>query len=160
MQIFTTKISRNNFRITFIFATIFFFTTGCTIKLISSYDEQTDKNITALQKSVEAFLVKFANNATWPECNYAHHKSFYEDTKIEISSIKVRADAIPENSITSEQIDLLRKNLKDIEQLHISKERNKTCLSDEEIEPIREGLNSSFTGILKLEIAKKRGDAN
>jgi len=133
---------------------------GCTVRLIGSYDEQIDKSVTALQQKVDTFLVKLAGEHS-PECTYEQHKQFYEEATVDLSGIKVRAEAIPNNSITVQQIDLLASSLNDIEKLHqlkSAKPAGKNCLSAEEIEPIRQSMNTSFTAILKLELAKKRGD--
>ncbi len=135
---------------------------GCTVKLISNYDEQTDKEVTAFQKKVESFLVKLEGLDGSPECTYDYHKSFYEDAKVEVSSIQVRAAALPQNAITTEQVDLLSRSLGSLEELHkgkIKKGIGKNCISKDEIQPLRESFNTSFTAILKLELAKKRGEA-
>lgn len=137
--------------------------TGCSISLVSPYDEQTDKSVTELQKDVERFLTKMESLNDKPECSYEFQTAFYENVKVSLSSIKIRADAIPNNSITSEQIALLKTSLSDLENLHkhkLAKQDSNHCLTASEIEPIRSNLNISFTAILKFEIAKKRGDQN
>ncbi len=63
----------------------------CTIKLISSYDETTDKTVTALQKKTEAHRVALETVAGLPECKYEKHRQFYEEAKIDVSAIAVRA---------------------------------------------------------------------
>lgn len=133
---------------------------GCTVKLISSYDEETDRSVTALQRRVETFLVRLDELDGSLDCTYDHHKAFYAGAKVEISAIQVRAAAIPQNEITTEQVALLSKSLGSLEELHKIKAKKgpgKNCLSKEEIEPVQEGFNASFTAILKLELAKKRG---
>lgn len=135
---------------------------GCTVKFISSYDEQTDKSVTALQKKVETFFVKLEGLDGLPECTYDHHKTFYEEARVEVSAIQVRAAAIPQNDITTEQVGLLSKSLSSLEQLHqgkAKKEKGKNCPSREEVQPLRDNFNTSFTAILKLELAKKRGES-
>ncbi len=54
---------------------------GCSIKLISSYDETTDKTVTALQKKTEAHLVALEAVEGLPECKYEKHKQFYDEAK-------------------------------------------------------------------------------
>lgn len=126
---------------------------GCSVKLISSYDETTDKTVTALQKKVESFLVILESQEGLPECLYDNHKKFYEETKVEVSAIEVRARAIPNNEITTKQVELLKDSLNKLEQLH-----KISCPSKEQIQVLRFAFNSSFTAILKLEFAKKRGE--
>ena len=127
---------------------------GCSIKLISSYDETTDKTVTALQKKVESFFVTVESQEGLPECEYNNHKKFYDEVKVEISAIEVRARAIPNNEITIEQVELLKDSLNKLESLH-----KISCLSKDQIEILRIAFNSSFTAILKLEFAKKRGES-
>lgn len=130
----------------------------CTLKLISSYDEETDKAVMALQRKVETFLIRLEGLDGSPECTYDHHKAFYAGAKVEVSAIQVRAAAIPENEITIEQVGLLSKSLGSLEALHKGKlKKGRNCFSIEEIEPLRQSFNASFTAILKLELAKKRG---
>jgi hypothetical protein len=127
--------------------------TGCTVKLISSYDEKTDIAVTNLHKMVETFFLTLESQAGLPECTYENHTAFYKEAKVSVSAIEVRARAIPDNDITVEQIVLLKENIEMLEQLHKS-----GCLTIEQIEPLRINFNSGFTAILKLELAKRRGD--
>lgn len=126
---------------------------GCSIKLISSYDETTDKAVTALQKKTEAHLISLENAEGLPECKYEKHRQFYDEAKVDVSAISVRAAAIPKNEITTEQATLLSNNLESLERLH-----KISCLTKDQIKPLRIIFNSSFTAILKLELAKRRGE--
>ena len=126
---------------------------GCTVTLVSNYDEKTDADVTQLQKNVETFLVTVEGQSGLPECVYDNHKNFYQKTVVEISAIDVRARAIPNNEITIEQVRLLKENLHTLEQIH-----KMGCFDPEAVEIVRNSFNSSFTAILKLELAKKRGE--
>lgn len=126
---------------------------GCAVKLISSYDETTDKTVTALQKKTEAHLVALEAVEGLPECRYEKHKQFYDEARVDISAISVRAAAIPKNEITTEQTVLLSNSLGSLEKLH-----KIACLSKDQISILRTQFNSSFTAILKLELAKRRGE--
>lgn len=130
-----------------------FLSSGCTVKLVSSYDEATDKAVTLLQKKTEAHLVKLESVAGLPECVYDQHRAFYNDAKVEISGVAVRAEAIPKNQTTTEATKLLAQNIDSLEKLH-----KIACISSEQIVPLRSNFNSNFTAILKLELAKRRGE--
>lgn len=135
--------------------------TGCAVSLVSQYDEQTDKSVTELQRNVESFLTKMETLNGKLGCTYDYQSMFYEDSKVALSAIRVRTNAIPNNAITLEQISLLIQSLSTLEELHkykLRKAGSNHCLTAAEIEPIRNNLNSSFTAILKFEIAKKRED--
>jgi len=141
-----------------------FVVSGCAVKLIASYDETTDKGVTKLQRKVETFLVELESKDGLPECSYSSNESFYGESKVDLSAIKVRSEAIPKNDITIKQISLLLSSLNDLESLHKHKDKKSAkegklyCISKDEISPLRTAFNSSFTAILKLEIAKKRGE--
>jgi len=126
---------------------------GCSIKLFSSYDENTDKAVTQLQKDFETFFVKVDSQAGLPECKHENHVKFYQDTKVAISGIEVRTRAISKNNITVKQIGLLKDSLTSLEKLH-----KLGCFTTEEVENLRSNFNTSITAILKLELAKKRGE--
>lgn len=126
---------------------------GCAVKLVSSYDETTDKTVSALQKKTETHLVNLEAVDGLPECVYPKHKAFYDEAKVDVSAIAVRAAAIPKNEITTEQALLLSSSLGTLERLH-----KIACISKDQIAPLRTQFNSSFTAILKLELAKKRGE--
>jgi hypothetical protein len=132
---------------------VLFALSGCAVKLISDYDEKTDNAVTQLHKEVETFFLAVEGQAGTPECAYENHKQFYQDSKVALSAIEVRARAIPKNSITIEQIGLLKDSLYKLEELH-----KLGCFSAGQVENLRNSFNSSFTAILKLELAKKRGD--
>lgn len=125
---------------------------GCTIKLIADYDETIDKSTAEIQKKVETFLVKLERIVGTPAADYAQHVAFYDEVRVDLSALKVRASAIPQNTITEQQIDLLTGSWSDLEKLHMIGFRSK-----EEIVPLRKNFNQAFTQILKLELAKKRG---
>jgi len=126
---------------------------GCSVKLISSYDETTDKAVSALQRKTEAHLVALEAVEGLPECKYEKYKQFYEEARVDASAIAVRAAAIPKNEITTEAVTLLAGSLGSLEKLH-----KIACLSKDQIAPLRTQFNTSFTAILKLELAKRRGE--
>lgn len=126
---------------------------GCSVKLVSSYDEKTDNAVTRLQKDFETFFVTVESQTGLPECDYKNHIKFYQDSKVAISGIEVRAKAMPKNEITVEQVGLLKDSLNKLEKLH-----KMGCLTPNQIENLRTSFNTNITAILKLELAKKRGE--
>ncbi|ATD01526.1 hypothetical protein PSPO_b1722 [Pseudoalteromonas spongiae UST010723-006] len=63
-----------------------------------------------------------------------------------------------------QQVSLLDSSLDSLESLHKLKDKKSKssgelkCISANEITPLRNAFNSSFTAILKLELEKKRGE--
>ncbi|CAM4302838.1 hypothetical protein [Pseudoalteromonas byunsanensis] len=147
-----------------LFISMLFVVSGCAVKLIATYDETTDKNVTALQRKFETFLIDLETKDGLPECSYEKNSDFYSESKVDLSAIKVRAEAIPQNEITVEQVSLLADSLSDLESLHKLKDKKSKssgqlkCISSNEVALFRSAFNSSFTAILKLELAKKRGE--
>lgn len=126
---------------------------GCTsIRLIADYDEQIDKSVTDFQRKVETFLTGLERNADQPESKYDANVKFYDEARVDLSAIRVRAAALPKNEITLKQIDLLTDSLGKLEELQ------RLGIRREHIAPLRSAFNSTCTAILKLELAKKRGE--
>ena len=129
---------------------------ACAVALISAYDEPTERAVTGLQISVDSFLINLAHDPQAPGCTYEKHKTFYTRTLTSVSALEVRNRARPQNELTADQIVLLDSSLVLLERLHKVK-GDAACMSPAEIEPLRRNFNSSFTAILTLELAKKRG---
>lgn len=127
--------------------------TGCSsIKLVADYDENIDKGISSLQKKTEKLLLTLESKEGKVEASYNNNKEFYEEAKIEISSLRIRADAIHRNSLTVRMLDKLLNNIKRLESDH------EEGITKDEVPLYRGGFNSQFTAILTFELAKKRGD--
>lgn len=126
---------------------------GCAVKLVSGYDEVTNRAITDLQQKTEAHLATLESVEGLPECVYENHKQFYDQSRMDINAIAVRAAAIPKNSIITKEITLLSGSLDDLEKLH-----KIACLSKDQITLVRSHFDTSYTAILKqLEFAKRGG---
>lgn len=126
---------------------------GCTtIKLVGDYDEQIDRGITALQKDMETFFVKLEEFDGEMVAPYNGNNYFYGKTKVAISSLRIRADAMERNSITVRMLDRLQANFNELAVDH------KEGIHKKELPLYRGGFNSQFTAILTFELAKKRGE--
>jgi hypothetical protein len=123
----------------------------CSVTLISGYDEITDAAITQLQRKVGTFLVEIQRNVGTSEAGYEKRVKFYDEVRIDIDAISVRAAAREKNEITVNQLKNLQESIDSLEKLH-KLGFNKF----EELEPLRQAFDRIFTAILKLELAKKR----
>lgn len=151
-------INRNRSRIAVLFVLFplfFIIVVGCSVRLISDYDEVIDKSVTELQKKTEGFLIKMENAAGTSEGEYINNRSFYNESKVEITAIRLRAEAIPENKITVQHIAEIEKNFENLRLLH--EKRGQKGLAKDLTEPIRAIINIQFKAMLALEFAKKRG---
>ena len=126
---------------------------GCTtVKFVADYDEELDKGITALHKQTEAYLVKLESVPGEKLDAYDRNRTFYGDTRVTISALRLRADATERNSLTVRMLDRLQNNMNRFEKDH------KNGIQKAELPLYRSGFNSQFTAILTFELAKKRGE--
>lgn len=126
---------------------------SCTsVRLISDYDEITDKAVTALQEKVSRFFVQLSDELGTEKANYTNYQNFYRDVKVNLASIQIRANAIDKNEIVQQQLESLKKVLADLEALHKIGIRNTQILQTAE-----QACNRSFTAIIRLQLALKRG---
>jgi len=123
---------------------------ACAVTFISSYDETTDKGITALQKSVEGLMNQLNHD---PVPDYAAMKKNYDAIRSDLSSLRLRNEARPKNTLTVRQLDELKAELDKLENMHRDKTLNKAM-----VEPARAILDQAFLAILKLELEKKELD--
>jgi hypothetical protein len=123
---------------------------GCAITLISPYDEQIDKTATALQLEMDTFLTSLV--AT-PQPPYAEKRQFYTDYEVKLRSVLLRAQSHPKNQLTVQQIDLMMKNLGELQQAHEAGPMDPAMVAT-----MRNLFNLGWQAIIKLELAKKRGE--
>lgn len=151
MKTFTLKR-----RLPILLSLLLLLVSACTsIRLISDYDEITDKAVTALQEKVSTFFVQISADVGTDKAKYTNYKDFYTQAKVDLSTLKIRADAIDKNKIIQEQVAELTNMINKLEQLH------KIGFSTvNQIKPLEQPFNSAFTAIIKLQLALKRGEKN
>lgn len=136
------------------FLTIFLVATvlgGCAVTLISRYDETTDKDVSALQKTVNGLLTQLERAKELP--SHESTQSTYDGIATDLAAIQLRNDARSRNQLTIDQLALLKKNLDAFEDLHKQGLLNKAM-----IKPQRSILDQTFRAILTLELKKKELD--
>jgi hypothetical protein len=130
---------------------------GCgSVRFLSEYDEVLDLGTTDLQRRVETFLLDMEAKAGTPAGEFGAHRAFYDAVRVDLIVLRTRAQAVPKNALTVEQFDLLGSSLEKLRELHERGGAN--GLPREVVEPSRTALGAQFVSILKLELAKKRGD--
>jgi len=147
-------MNKLNSKPTHFFLALILIFSGCqTVRLISEYDEITDKATTALQKKVSGYFVKLERVISTDDAKYEKFKYFFDGAKVDINTLQVRAAAIDKNEIVIEQINLIQKMLNDLEALH------KIGFSTiQQITPLIQPFNAAFTAIIKLQMGLKRGE--
>jgi hypothetical protein len=133
---------------------LLFFIFSCqTVRLISAYDEITDKAVMAFQEKVSKFFIKIDRNLGTENAAYKKNKSFYEDAAVDLNTLEIRTDAINNNQLVQKQVAALQQMMQDLEKLH-----QLGFNSREELVPLRNGFNSAFTALTKLQLGLKRGE--
>ncbi len=122
------------------------------VHLISEYDEVTDKAVTALQEKVSRFFVEVNENLGTDKANYTHYQSFYREVKINLTTLQIRANAMEKNELVQQQLRALKQLMSDLESMHKTGFPNQAALDLSE-----QAFNRTFTAILKLQLALKRG---
>lgn len=141
-------------KVPFLLGMLLLLITSCSsIRLISDYDEITDKAVTALQEKVSRFFVKVDSQIGTDSAKYEYHKAFYQDVKVDLNTLKIRADAIDKNTIVQNQIAELTTMTDKLEQLH-----KIGFATVDQLKPLRQPFNSAFTAIIKLQLGLKRGE--
>ncbi len=125
--------------------------TACSsIRLISDYDPIIDEAVTALQKDVDTFLTQLEREDA-PTFNDSSET--YEKLLVDLRAVQVRASAQTQNELIIQQLDLVAGNLALMAEAH-----SEGIEDPQEIALFRNSFQTQFRAILKLELAKRRGD--
>ena len=89
---------------------------SCKVRLISPYDETTDKAVTALQRKTSDLLTSLEGSDPSPP--YEEFRAVYGEVRNDLRAIRVRNEVRPDNRLTVEQLELLRNNLELLENRH------------------------------------------
>jgi hypothetical protein len=116
---------------------------GCAVQLVAPYDPVIDAGVTKLQTDTENLLDSIVS------ANLAYKPGYYDTLRIELKVLETRAAAVENNQLTSQQLTLLGKNIDDLETLH-----KNSLITLDDLTVIHHSIDSNFTSILKLELAK------
>ncbi len=126
---------------------------GCTVTLVSRYDEVFDRSATALQREMDEFLTNLElASPTSEEASYTHNAKFYAEYAVEVRGLLIRARSLPKNDHTAQQVELMLRSVEDLRSTHEAQGH----LSTGYIGVTRNSLNQSWQAIIALELAKKR----
>jgi len=125
------------------------------VHFIADYDEQIDQGINQVLKQFQNIFTRLERSAGTDGALYPNYVKDYDEIRTELRVLRSRAAAHVKNELTIQQIDLLLDSLDKMEALH-----RMGPIPIEQLSPLRRGIETSCTAILKLEIAKKRGEPN
>jgi hypothetical protein len=128
---------------------------ACAVQWVSSYDPVTDQAISQLHRNTETFLSALENQSI-PDCLSINHRDFYQKMFVDIRALHVRAQSIPQNELTLQQISLLQDSLGLLQQTHVLQDKSAKCMSPGLIATNRASFESIYVAMMKFELAKKR----
>jgi hypothetical protein len=120
---------------------------GCAVTLISTYDESTDKGVSALQTKADALMTQLDQEHV-PA--YTAVKSSYDGVRSDLGSLQFRNEARPKNSLTIRQLGELKTQLDTLEALHSTGRLNQPAA-----EIAKRTIDQTLGAILRLELEKK-----
>src|SRR5919109_901732 len=119
-------------------------TLGCgSIQLIAPYDQKIDDGVTNLQKMTAEFLTKIERQGGSKPDDYKNHVKFYDDTRVALSGILVRASAVTNNTLTTQQLEILRQQFQKLEEDH-----QKIGIQQAAVPQLESAFNRTFRSIL------------
>ena len=141
---------------------------GCArARLISDYDEVTDKSLTTIQQKTDDFIETMIQQAGTKKAAFSKHQDFYTDIGQQLRRLEFRVNSIPKNDKT---IDLVKKirlviigegsctsegnSLRD---LHCTAANKVKGPSASALANCRLNVNKAISAALSLELAKKQG---
>jgi hypothetical protein len=130
---------------------------GCPkVQLISNYDPVLDQQATELHWEMERFFVRMGRLAGTEKGQYSANLEFYDETLAFIEILKERAKVQPKNAETVGILDGLTRNVERLRVLH--KDGREAGLPKADIESSRNAIRVQFSSLIKLELAKQRGE--
>lgn len=148
---------------------------SCAVKLIADYDEKLDIGVTEIQRKVEKILTKIQKSASDP--SKAYDVADYDAIREDLDVLRTRASSVDKNHLTIAALyrvgyallqdpptpdgsDPRLPALPAAARGNSLQERNQSRgrLAAEDLSELRRILDSLFQSVLRLELAKKRGD--
>ena len=143
---------------------------SCSIRLIAPYDETTDKQATQLRTEIDQFITNLISvggdikddSARRKALDYTKSQKDYDKIGVDLRSLKVRAEAISQNSNTVNQVTYIINNLERLQARHKGYSNNETVdgksieMGNAYLRDARDIINEQFRSLLALEIAKQK----
>lgn len=128
------------------------------VRLVSPYDQLIDEGVTEFHTKISTFIGKMKNLSGKPEGTYEANRDAYPEFTAELSTLKLRAHATAKNELTEKSLAEVETNVENLRKLHES--GGEKGLAPAMANPALAAIDIQCEAILKLEIAKKRGDDN
>lgn len=143
---------------------------GCAqVRLVSDYDEFTDKSLTVIQQKTDDFIESLRMKAKTDEAAFDKHLEFYEEIDRDLRRLEFRVGSIPNNERTIKLVRDIRmvilgegtcsEDESSLRSLHCLSENKDQGPSAKVLEIARRNINQTISAALNLELSKKNGSA-
>ena len=123
---------------------------ACTVHLISGYNSQLMDDMENLQKQLNVMLIDVKSNIGKPQASYSHYQSTYTNAYAQLDTTISQLKAIPNSSVTLQQVTVLKEAVQSLETLH-----KKGFKSVQQVTILQNTINTDFTAIYTLQYAKQ-----
>jgi hypothetical protein len=103
---------------------------------------------------MDAYLTELEGDAGTEAAKFSAHRDFYDAYLVELRSLRIRVEVQPRNDLTKQQIELMMNSVGELRAAHEAGD-----LSPEAIAVTRNLFNQAWGAILRLELAKRRGES-
>jgi hypothetical protein len=125
---------------------------GCAVRLIGDYDDTFDGGVSDVQQKTELYFARLQSTPNTPL-----DQTFYDGANADLSVLKSRAAALPKYDILIQEIANLKSQLAQFHQLDSITTRPVPAGL---VAAAQSSIDVTFEGILKLELALKRGNSS
>lgn len=127
---------------------------ACSVQLVSHYDARTDQSISSIRaKLTRLFFELEEQQGNKPDCTYENHSEQYKQLWVDLELMAMRERTKSNNDKTEEMVEILDEGLKKLQKTH-----QKGCLNRLQIKFINKSLSGMLDSILRVEVAKLRGE--
>lgn len=120
------------------------------VRLVQDFDDTTERRLLQVQDKCSRFFVRMERQAGTVDASVAKYVDFYEDVRTDIDVLLARSRAITGSGTTMEQLDLLRREIDQLEDLH-----RKGFKSWEEVKPLHDGIEGTLVAMQKYQFTLK-----
>lgn len=120
------------------------------LRFTQDFDDTTERRLLQIQERCARFFIRMERQAGTNDGSAAKYVDFYEDVRTDIEVLRARCRATEKSAITQEQLDLLRKEVDQLEILH------RSGFHDfEELKPLKDGMETTLVSMQKYQLNLK-----
>ena len=124
---------------------------ACQSLNIPQYDAKTDQAVTKIQTQVNSLFISIKENLHSKKSAERYYQKDYQKILVRLHVLLTRQEALPHNTTTREQVELLIDSIEKLQQRHKLGFKN-----EKELKALQHLINRHFRAILTLELAKRK----